>query len=196
MTELDQFVLAALLLLLTPGPTNTLLAAGGATLGTRRALPLVGAEVAGYAVAIAALEIFLAPVAEAVGWVGLGLRIACGLYLAFVAWTLWKSAADARERATTFTGVFLATLSNPKAMVFVFAILPPRSIGLGPLLEPYGLVLLLLIALAGSAWVLFGALVRASSGGQGAALVRRTSSIVVALFSVLIVTGAGAALPQ
>jgi threonine/homoserine/homoserine lactone efflux protein len=195
MTEFDRFVLAALLLLLTPGPTNTLLAAGGATLGARRALPLVGAEVAGYAVAIVMLEIFVAPVAEAVGWVGLGLRIACGLYLAFVAWKLWGSASHAHERATTFGRVFLATLSNPKATVFVFVILPPRSIGLGPLLEPYGVVLLLLIALAGSAWVLLGALVHASSGGRGAALVPRTSSVVVALFSVIVVTGAAAPLP-
>lgn len=80
-------------------------------------------------------------------------------------------------------------------MVFVFVILPPRSIGLGSLLEPYGVILLLLIALAGSCWVMLGGLVHASAGGRGAALVRRTSSIVVALFSVLIVTGVATALP-
>jgi threonine/homoserine/homoserine lactone efflux protein len=195
MTELDRFILAALLLLLTPGPTNTLLAAGGATLGTRRALPLVGAEVAGYAVAILMLEIFVAPIAEAIGWVGVALRIASGLYLAFVAWKLWRSASRAQDRATTFGHVFLATLSNPKAMVFVFVILPPRSIGLGPLLELYGVVLLLLIALAGSCWVMLGGLVHAGSGGRGVAWVRRMSSVVVALFSVLIVTGVATALP-
>ena len=38
MIELDAFILAAALLLLTPGPTNTLLAAGGALMGARRAL--------------------------------------------------------------------------------------------------------------------------------------------------------------
>lgn len=195
MTELHSFTLAALLLLLTPGPTNTLLAAAGATLGARRAMRLVGAEVAGYAVAIVILEVFLAPIAEAVGWVGLGLRVGSGLYLAFVAWKLWRSASHAHDHATTFGRVFLATLSNPKAMVFVFVILPPRSIGLGSLLEPYGLVLLLLIALAGSCWVMLGGLVHASAGGRGAALVRRTSSIIVALFSILIVTGVATALP-
>lgn len=192
MTELDSFVLAALALLLTPGPTNTLLAAAGATLGARRALQLVGAEVAGYALAIAGLELFLAPMAEALGWIGLVLRIGCALYLAFVAWKLWRPAAGAEDRAISFGRVFLATLSNPKAMVFVFVILPPRSIGLGPLLDPYGVVLLGLIALAGGVWVVLGALVRAGAGGRGATLVRRTSSIVVALFSIVIVTGVAA----
>lgn len=190
MFELERFVLAALALLLTPGPTNTLLAAGGATLGARRALPLVGAEVAGYAAAITALELFLAPIADAAAWVGLVLRVGCGLYLAYVAWRLWRPAAPAEGAAISFDRVFLATLSNPKAMVFVFVILPPRSIGLGPLLDPYGVVLLALIALAGGAWILVGALVRASAGGRGAALVRRSSSIVVALFSLIIVAGA------
>ncbi len=37
MTDLNAFILAAALLLLTPGPTNTLLAAGGAIAGVRRA---------------------------------------------------------------------------------------------------------------------------------------------------------------
>ena len=195
MTELHSFALAALLLLVTPGPTNTLLAAAGATLGARRALPLVGAEVAGYAIAIILLEVFLAPVAEAADWARLGLRIACGLYLAFVAWKLWRSASLEHEHATTFRRVFLATLSNPKAMVFVFVILPPRSIGLGPLLEPYGALLLLLIALTGAAWILLGALVHAGAGGRGAAMVRRTSSVVVALFSAIVVMGAAAPPP-
>jgi hypothetical protein len=84
-------------------------------------------------------------------------------------------------------------------MVFAFVILPPRSIGLEPLLFPYALVLLVLIALAGGAWILLGALVRARAGGRGAALVRRTSSVVVALFSVTIVAGAAvpaSALPR
>jgi len=192
MVELESFVLAALALLLTPGPTNTLLAAGGATRGARRALPLIGAEMAGYAGAITALELFLAPLADASAWVGLALRVGCGLYLAYVAWRLWRPAIWAEESAISFRRVFLATLSNPKAMVFVFVILPPRSIGLGPLLYPHGVVLLALIALAGGAWVLFGALVRAGAGGRGAALVRRSSSVVVALFSLTILAGAAA----
>ena len=41
------FVLAAMLLLGTPGPTNTLLWVSAATTGTRRSLPLLLGELAG-----------------------------------------------------------------------------------------------------------------------------------------------------
>ncbi len=43
-----QFILAILLLLCTPGPTNTLMALGGYSRGWARALPLIGGELGGY----------------------------------------------------------------------------------------------------------------------------------------------------
>lgn len=186
MTELDAFILAAALLLLTPGPTNTLLAAGGAIMGARRALPLITAELLGYATAILALEVFVAPLAESLAWVRLSLRIGCALYLAYTAWLIWRAPQDDAERAITWRRVFFATLSNPKALVFVFVILPPRSIGVADLVQPYAIILFALMALAGSAWVSLGAAIRAGVGGRGGLAIRRTSSVVVAIFSVLI----------
>jgi threonine/homoserine/homoserine lactone efflux protein len=186
MIQLDAFILAAALLLLTPGPTNTLLAAGGALMGARRALPLISAELLGYAVAIVTLEVFVAPLAESVAWVRLALRVACALYLAYTAWLIWRAPHGDGVRAITWRHVFFATLSNPKALVFVFVILPPRSIGLVELVQPYGVVLFALVALAGSAWVFLGAAIHAGARGRGGLTIRRTSSVVVALFSALI----------
>jgi len=184
--QLDAFIFAAALLLLTPGPTNTLLAAGGALMGARRALPLITAELLGYAVAIATLEVFMAPLIDSVGWVRLALRIGCALYLAYTAWLIWTAPQANGERAVTWRGVFLATLSNPKALVFVFVILPPRSIGVAELVQPYAVILFALIALAGSVWVSLGAAIHAGARGRGGLAIRRASSVVVALFSALI----------
>lgn len=186
MIELDAFIVAAALLLLTPGPTNTLLAAGGALMGARRALPLITAELLGYTVAIVTLEAFVAPLVESLAWVRLALRVGCALYLAYTAWLIWKAPLGDSARAITWRRVFFATLSNPKAIVFVFVLLPPRSIGVAELVQPYGMVLFALVALAGSAWVSLGAAIHAGAGGRGSLTIRRTSSAVVAVFSALI----------
>ncbi len=190
MTDLNGFIVAAALLLLTPGPTNTLLAAGGALMGFRRALPLISAELAGYTVAIVTIEALVAPLVESLPWVRLALRVACALYLAYTAWLIWTAPKEDGERAITWRRVFLATVSNPKAVVFVFIILPPRSIGVAELIQPYGVILFALVALAGSAWVSFGAAIHAGAGGRGGLAIRRTSSVVVGVFSALIFASA------
>ena len=68
------FTLTVLLILGTPGPTNTLLATAGATVGFRRALPLLPAEAAGYLIAILAIGLALGPfiAGVALAWIGLG----------------------------------------------------------------------------------------------------------------------------
>ncbi|WP_068874244.1 MULTISPECIES: LysE family translocator [unclassified Phenylobacterium] len=192
MTELDAFVLAAALLLLTPGPTNTLLAAAGAILGARRAAPLIAAELLGYGAAIVVLEAFVAPVVESLAWLRPLLRIAGALYLAHTAWRIWTAPPADSQGAITWRRVFLATLSNPKALVFVFVILPPRSIGLVDLLQPYLMILSGLMVLAGSVWVALGVAIRAGARGRGGLTIRRTSSVMVALFSALLLASAAA----
>ncbi|MGN4075192.1 hypothetical protein ACS0X5_11490 [Burkholderia gladioli] len=54
------FGLTVASILAMPGPTNTLLATGGATVGLRRALPLALAEALGYGLAILAIGLVLA----------------------------------------------------------------------------------------------------------------------------------------
>lgn len=192
MIDLGAFVLAAALLLLTPGPTNTLLAAAGAILGARRAVPLITAELLGYGAAIIALEAFVAPAVESLAWLRPLLRIACALYLAYTAWRIWTAPPADSQGAITWRRVFLATLSNPKALIFVFVILPPPSVGLVELVQPYLMILLVLMALAGAGWVALGAAVRAGTRGRGGLTIRRTSSVVVALFSALLLASAAA----
>lgn len=192
MIGLDAFVIAAALLLLTPGPTNTLLAAAGAILGARRAAPLIAAELLGYGAAIIVLEAFVAPVVDSLVWLRPLLRIACAVYLGYTAWRIWTAPPSDSQGAITWRRVFLATLSNPKALIFVFVILPPRSIGLVDLVQPYLMILFALMVLAGSVWVALGAAIRAGARGRGGLTIRRTSSVVVALFSALLLASAAA----
>jgi len=153
-----SFILSAVAILLTPGPTNTLLAASGAAVGLRRALALPLAEAAGYAVAISLFFsagdiLHEVPAATA-------LKATAAAWLLFSASRLWRqpvvpSLSDHRQ---SFRRVFITTLLNPKAMLVATIVIPGLMAG-------YRMqALLIFIALstcAGMAWTAFGAMLPA-----------------------------------
>ncbi|WP_246727453.1 hypothetical protein [Agrobacterium sp. MA01] len=87
--SLSAFAFAVLLLLLTPGPTNTLLAVSGATRGLKASLPLIGAECAGYLTAIVPLVFFAAPLLIDQPAAALGIKLASTLWVLLLAARLW-----------------------------------------------------------------------------------------------------------
>jgi threonine/homoserine/homoserine lactone efflux protein len=186
MTNFQNFAAAAFLLLLSPGPTNSVIAAGSAIEGWRRALSLIGAALLGYFCAIAALELFIAPFADAFRPVRFVLQLGCAFYLAFAAWKIWTS-SQSGARAITWSRVFFVTVCNPKAAVFVFVILPPQSIGFAKLVYPYLSTLFTLATLACGIWLLVGASIHARVVRRGDVLIRRASSVVMAMFCLMLV---------
>src|ERR1700704_5763565 len=116
-----------MLVLGTPGPTNTLLATAAATAGWRRSLVLMPAEMAGYSISIGALLILVRPYAETSATATAILRGFCALYLLKVASALWKSKAQTYLEPIRFGHVFITTLLNPKGIVFAFLIFPAPS---------------------------------------------------------------------
>ena len=94
MIDLATFIPAVAAILATPGPTNTLLAGSGAQAGFRRSLPLVPAELCGYALAIAGWGLFLEPASTALPGLKPVLRLACSGYLMLVGWRLWRDAGE------------------------------------------------------------------------------------------------------
>jgi threonine/homoserine/homoserine lactone efflux protein len=191
MTDLFSFALAILALLMTPGPTNTLLAAAGATAGFCRSMPLMCAEFLGYSIALTTLILFVAPLAYGSTATAAALRVICGLYLARTAWKLWAEPLPLEGEATVeFRRVFFTTLFNPKALVMSFVLLPgPAFDGRLTSLAPYLAVLAILIFVAGASWIAAGALIRSGTGEQiGSAMVRKSSSVVLASFAGALLT--------
>jgi threonine/homoserine/homoserine lactone efflux protein len=183
------FVLAALALLATPGPTNTLLATSGAAAGFWRSLHLVGAETIGYAFAISVLALVIGPIAHTSQVLGVALRLGCGVFLLYAAWRLWRESelTQTSIEPVKFHRVLVATALNPKAAVFAFVIVPYFSGGEVRAALPYLASLAVMIALAGSAWIFAGAALRAGDGTQGGAgLARRGGAVVLGAFSALI----------
>ncbi|MBL6455730.1 lysine transporter LysE [Belnapia sp. T6] len=182
------FALAVLAVLGTPGPTNTLLATAGATVGFRRALWLIPAEAAGYCIAILTLGLMLGPVLAAAPLLATGLRAAVGAWLLLLAFRLWRSggAALTRGAAVRPAHLFITTLLNPKAIVFALGIIP---FGRVPVLL-YMLGFLALLAGVALGWVALGAALGGAAGRRGWGwVVPRVGATAVAGFGLLLLVG-------
>ncbi|WP_415766526.1 LysE family transporter, partial [Paraburkholderia sp. J10-1] len=80
------------IVLLMPGPTNTLLAAAGLRQGLRRSVHLTAAELAGYLVSITLWGLCFTHASQSLSWLPKVLRVASSLYLAWLALRLWLTA--------------------------------------------------------------------------------------------------------
>ena len=179
--------LGSVIVLIMPGPTNTLLATAGLRSGIRRSAHLTAAEFAGYLASISCWGYFLSHAATSLTWLPTLLRIASSLYLAYLSVRMWHAADSFSSSAQGTIGVrvlFTATLLNPKAILFAGTIFPVAAFeSLAAYLEAMAIFTSLLVPI-GLAWIAFGAelgsgrLMRISP-----ARVQRCASIILAAFS-------------
>lgn len=187
MPDLD---LLALLggLLLTPGPTNLLLAVSTASSGLRRTASMLGAVVLAYLAVMAAVAMLAALIPpDSQSTVRTAMKVCAILWLLWLAYRVWTGNDDSvDQRLVTTRQVFVTTLVNPKATIVALLVLS------------HGMTTWLVIAvaaltyLAGAAWIIVGLLVgRNGSGLLGRGVLRKASAICLAGFGVLL---AGASL--
>jgi threonine/homoserine/homoserine lactone efflux protein len=187
MTPGPGFDLAVALLFAVPGPTNALIAVGGARRGVRALPAVVAAALVGFVAAVAVLMWLAGPYVAATPALGLGLRGLCALLLARSAWLLWRSAGagGASRGSTSAAAVLATTLVNPKALIFAFAIFPPLA-GAAEAVEVFARFAVLAVV-GMTLWGLAGAaLGRGATGRIGAATVDRAGAAVLAAFSVVV----------
>lgn len=163
------FLPALLALLLTPGPTNTLLALAAASEGPRRALRLIPAEVAAYLIVVIPVALLAGP------WLGAHLEVASAATLAAALWVgwlalkLWRLPGQAQgAAAATFRDVFVTTLLNPKALVIGLALMPRGGF---VTLWPWFAAFALTVCTVALIWILLGS-VLTRGGGLSPALRR------------------------
>jgi threonine/homoserine/homoserine lactone efflux protein len=176
-----------IVVLITPGPTNTLLAAAGLRQGVRRSLPLIAAELAGYLLSISVWGRFLAQAAHALPWLPSLLRVAAGVYIAYLAVDMWRAAVDLPDstpRASGLRTLFVATLLNPKGLLFAGTIFPAIAFIHVSVYAMAMLMFACLLVPIALAWIAFGA---ALGSGKLTWLnpvkLQRGASIVLGVFS-------------
>jgi threonine/homoserine/homoserine lactone efflux protein len=173
------FVLACLALLVTPGPTNTLIALRAVQGGIPAALRLMPAELAGYALAVVPLALFGQAVLADLPALAAGLQIVAALWVALLAVRLWRPVPPgAAQGGVSARQVFLTTLLNPKALVFGLVLFPGTAAPLPVLLILFGLSI-------GAVACLWAVAAQVLARGRPA-LLRRAASAVLMLFAALL----------
>lgn len=186
MENFALFLPAVLTVLVTPGPTNTLLAAAAALSGPKRAFRLIGAEIAGYLTSISLLIGLAAPLIARLPALGTGLRLAACLWLLVSAWKLWQGGRKAAPtgREIGFARVYFTTLFNPKGLLFAFGIFPMRPL---PDLAPWFGLFVTTVAAAALGWIMIGTALAARAGDRATpGRIWRLAAIALTGFAVLI----------
>lgn len=182
------FISLVVTILLTPGPTNTLLASSGIQVGIQKSLKLIPVEVLGYLIAITIWGILVKLMSGSLPWLPALLKLLSAIFILGLAIRLWKTATrqlDLEQPVITAKALLLATLLNPKALMFASAVFPERS---WHMLSEYILhmgVFLLLITPIAFLWIAFGhVLVSNRISWLNQYTLQRFASLVLVSFSV------------
>ena len=185
-----ELSLAILVLLLTPGPTNSLVLLAGVERGFTGAMRLVPAEIAGYLLAVGPLALVGATILDGETGLRSALTLAAGAWVAVLAVRLWRiPVATEGERSVGARALFVTTALNPKSLIFGLVLLPsPDRLGLNLALF-VGLVIMV-----AALWAAAGSVLRKGAGQPHALfMLRRLASVWLAAISVvLIARGVGA----
>ena len=150
-------------ILFTPGPTNTLLATAGLQRGWWQATRLIPFELVGYVLAISVWGYGMAQMMAHLPQLPAIMKTLSAVYLAFLAMRLWQHAQASDSESTgriAAPNLFLATLLNPKALLFATAVFPMETWrswqDYFTIMAEFGL----LVGMAACAWIALGASMR------------------------------------
>lgn len=189
--SLTALFLALLGLLMTPGPTNTLLALAGAERGWRRGLLLIPLEVLAYLLVCLPLAFLGEAVLSAHPWLGPAIKAVAGAWVAVLAIRLWHLPKADGAQSVTAARVFVTTLLNPKALIIGLVLLP------GPDMPLRALLFVGLVAAVAAIWAAMGACLAGRGdcpARRGSGLARRLAALWLAVLSASLLANAGQAL--
>jgi threonine/homoserine/homoserine lactone efflux protein len=188
------FVLAVAAILAMPGPTNALLCTSAGLVGIRRSLRLILAEIAGYLVTITAIISLAGPIILAIPTLGIAVRLMLVAYLLLLAWRLWRtdpSPQNGDAHIVTIAQVFVATLLNPKALVFAFTVFPPFATPMAAL--PHMAAFTATVAVVACGWLVLGGTVGRVAQGRWNRFLPRAAAAVIGVLASIIASSAIAA---
>ncbi|EXE00629.1 lysE type translocator family protein [Acinetobacter baumannii 1277411] len=182
------FIGLVVTILLTPGPTNTLLASAGIQAGVKHSLKLIPAEVIGYLIAITSWGVLLESVSHFIPWLPAILKLMSAGFILYLAFKLWMTSSEdinLNRPLITPKALFLATLLNPKALLFASAIFPVAAWTNFHIYLIHMLAYLALITPIALFWIFLGSVLAANKvRWLNQSNLQRTASLVLVSFSI------------
>ncbi|MBC9229980.1 LysE family transporter [bacterium SPL81] len=182
------FIGLVITILLTPGPTNTLLASSGIQVGLRKSLLLIPAEALGYIIAISTWGFLIGKVSTTLPLLPTFLKLLSACYILFLALKLWRTADQEvvlNQPTIRPRELLCATLLNPKALLFASAIFPAAVWKSQELYIAYMSAFVGLILPIAMFWICVGAILATNKvTWLSQAKLQRTASIVLISFAI------------
>ncbi|EZP62451.1 LysE family translocator [Pseudomonas sp. RIT357] len=182
-------VSALILLLLAPGPTNTLLFRAGVLFGFRASCKLVLIECLAYLLQVSAWGVALLYLAAFSPWALKATQLAAACYLLYVSCKLWqRKNSEISPAEDRFTGLyfFLLTVMNPKGLLIVSFIAPSNTFTAAQGYAEFMGLLALVVVPVGAAWVLLGSRFEGMQKSWLTPLkINRITSIAIGCFATL-----------
>ncbi|ANH75033.1 lysE type translocator family protein [Ralstonia insidiosa] len=175
------------LVLIVPGPTNTLLLSSGLKVGVRRTSPLIAAEALGYVVGISLWGFFLSAVSAKQPWLPMAVKLVSSVYILFLAAKIWRQ-SGALQHVTaspvSLRDMFLTTVMNPKALLFASTLFPLEAFrSASSFAWTIGVFLVVLVPIA-IGWSYLGVLLTARrTWAPHTPVLLRGASLVLLMFS-------------
>ena len=182
------FIGLVITILLTPGPTNTLLASSGIQVGLRKSFRLIPAEAFGYLISITLWGFLIGKISVHLPLLPTILKLFSAGYILFLALRLWRTATvteSFNQKGIRARELFAATLLNPKALLFASAIFPAIAWTNPQYYVAHMLVFLLLIVPIAFFWTFIGSVLASNKiSWLNQANLQRTASLVLVSFSI------------
>lgn len=175
------------LVLVVPGPTNTLLLSSGLKVGWRGTLPLVLAEALGYTVAISVWGVALLSFAATRPWLMDAIKLLSAAYILWLGIKMWSKSRTLHVEQggpVSFRDVFVATLMNPKALLFASTMFPLEAFRSPEYLLQALAVFAIVVGPIGIGWSHLGGLITAQRRwARHTSTFLRLASLVLLTFS-------------
>lgn len=182
-------VSALMVLLLAPGPTNTLLFRAGVLFGYRASWTLAFVECLAYLLQVSVWGVALLYLAAYSTGALKALQLAAACYLLYVSFKLWqRKSSEVTATGDRFSGLyfFWLTVMNPKGLLIVSFIAPLSAFTSLQGYVGFMATLALVVIPVGSAWIVLGS---RFEGGQQAWLtplkINRATSVAIGCFATL-----------
>lgn len=175
-------------ILFTPGPTNTLLASAGVKVGFRKSVLLIPAEAFGYLISITCWGILIDRISIHAPFIPFFLKLCSAVYILFLAFKLWKASFECTTLPSPSIRkreLFLATLLNPKGILFATAVFPASAWTIPDSYVSHMLCFLLMLIPVGFFWIFMGQFLNSGKiKWLNQAILQRAATFILILFAV------------